>query len=134
MIATEALRDVVLNALDELKAKDVHVLDVRDRTSITDIMVIASGTSARHVKSLADVTAEYAKKAGVMPLGMEGEREGEWALVDLGDVVVHIMQPRVRDFYNLEKLWSVSEGGDADAEHNQEDAADTAASRADRLR
>lgn len=100
------LENLVMDALNEMKAVDVRTLDVHDRSSFTDLMVIASGTSNRHVRSLADNVVKRAKEQGVTPLGMEGEREGEWILVDLGDVVVHVMQPQVRDFYNLEKLWA----------------------------
>jgi len=103
----EELEGIVIEALDGLKAVDVRVLDVRDRTSITDIMVIASGTSNRHVKALAENVIEKARQEGVRPLGVEGERESEWILVDLCDVVVHVMLPRIRDFYNLEKLWAL---------------------------
>ncbi len=106
---TEALKQVALKALEDLKGNDIVALDVRDMTSVTDYMILASGTSARHVKSLADAVALACKKAGVSPLGVEGEREGEWVLVDLGDVVVHVMQPRIREFYALEKLWTVTE-------------------------
>jgi ribosome-associated protein len=105
----EALRDVVLQTLDDMKAKDVVVLDVRGKTSITDIMIVASGTSDRHVKSIAESVAFKAKQAGETPLGSEGISEGEWALVDLNGVVVHVMQPKVRDFYHLERLWSMDE-------------------------
>jgi ribosome-associated protein len=105
----EELRDVVLQALDDMKAKDVVVLDVRGKTSITDIMVVASGTSDRHVKSIAQTVAFKAKQAGEVPLGTEGMEDGEWALVDLNGVVVHVMQPKVRDFYHLERLWSLDE-------------------------
>ncbi|MET0062702.1 MAG: ribosome silencing factor [Candidatus Thiodiazotropha endolucinida] len=105
----EELRDVVLQALDDMKAKDVVVLDVRGKTSITDIMVVASGTSDRHVKSIAQTVAFKAKQAGETPLGTEGMEDGEWALVDLNGVVVHVMQPKVRDFYHLERLWSLDE-------------------------
>lgn len=110
----ERLRLEARRALDELKAKDVVELDVRGKTSIADYIVVASGTSTRHVKSIADEVVKYAKKAGMPPLGVEGQREAEWVLVDLGDIIVHIMLPRVREFYGLERLWSV--GGDADAE------------------
>jgi len=105
------LRSQVLDALDDLKAKDVKEIDVRGKTSITDILVIASGTSTRHVKSIAAEVVKFAKRAGVMPLGVEGEKEAEWVLVDLGDIVVHVMLPRIREFYGLERLWTV---GDAD--------------------
>ncbi|NJN45256.1 MAG: ribosome silencing factor [Candidatus Competibacteraceae bacterium] len=105
----EALKSLVVTALEELKAVDLKVLDVRNIAGFTDLMVIASGTSDRHVKALADKLVEKCKQAGVRPLGVEGEREAEWVLVDIGDVVVHIMKPDIRDFYNLEKLWSVGE-------------------------
>jgi ribosome-associated protein len=110
-VTTATLRKSVIDALEELKAKDVREIDVRGKTSIADLLVIASGTSARHVKSLADEVARYARKAGVMPLGVEGEQEGEWVLVDLGDVIVHVMLPRVREFYGLERLWTVGDHG-----------------------
>ena len=115
-VTTATLRKSVIDALEELKAKDVREIDVRGKTSIADLLVIASGTSARHVKSLADEVSKYAKKAGVMPLGVEGEVEGEWVLVDLGDVIVHVMLPRIREFYGLERLWTVGDHGhEADA-------------------
>jgi ribosome-associated protein len=112
-VTTATLRKSVIDALDELKAKDVREIDVRGKTSIADVLVIASGTSARHVKSIADEVVRFAKKAGVMPLGVEGEQEAEWVLVDLGDVIVHVMLPRIREFYGLERLWTV---GDHDVE------------------
>ena len=105
----EALLKTVLAAVDELKAKDVVEIDVRGKSSVTDYMVIASGTSSRHVKSIADEVVKFAKKLDIMPLGVEGEREAEWVLVDLGDVVVHVMLPRVREFYALERLWTVGD-------------------------
>jgi len=104
---SEQLKDVVVAALEEIKAKDIVVLDVQKLTSITDIMVIASGTSSRQVKALADNVVEKAEAAGCRPLSVEGEREGEWILVDLADVVVHVMLPTTRDFYQLEKLWGM---------------------------
>lgn len=106
---TAELRKTVIAALEELKAKDVREIDVRGKTSIADLLVIASGTSARHVKSIADEVVKFAKKAGVMPLGVEGEQEAEWVLVDLGDVIVHVMLPRIREFYGLERLWTVGD-------------------------
>ena len=105
----ETLLKTVLAAVEELKAKDVVQIDVRGKSSVCDFMVIASGTSTRHVKSIADEVVRFAKKLDVMPLGVEGEREAEWVLVDLGDVVVHAMLPRVREFYALERLWTVGD-------------------------
>ena len=107
--STAELRKTVVAALEELKAKDVREIDVRGKTAIADLLVIASGTSARHVKSIADEVVKFAKKAGVMPLGVEGEQEAEWVLVDLGDVIVHVMLPRIREFYGLERLWTVGD-------------------------
>jgi ribosome-associated protein len=109
MDVVEHLRQRVSAALEELKAKDVSEIDVRGKTSIADFLVIASGTSTRHVKSIADEVVKYAKKAGMMPLGVEGQREAEWVLVDLGDIIVHIMLPRIREFYGLERLWTVGD-------------------------
>jgi len=105
----EDLRQLVLTAIDDMKAENIIELDVKDKTSVTDLLIIASGTSSRHVKSIAANVAVEAKKQGRPPLGVEGEDQGEWVLVDLGDVVVHIMQPHIRDFYDLEKLWSFEE-------------------------
>lgn len=104
------LQEVVLAALADMKAVDVRAIDVRGFTDITDTMVVASGTSDRHVKSIADRVLQRCKEAGFRPFGMEGERDGEWVLLDLQDVVLHVMLPRVRQFYALEKLW---EGGAA---------------------
>jgi len=105
------LLDAVLKALEDMKAKDVVVLDVRNRTSITDDLVFASGTSTRHVKSLADSVAKAAREIKMPPIGVEGEKEAEWVLVDLSDVVVHVMLPKTREFYALERLWSSANDG-----------------------
>lgn len=103
---TEELVKVVVDALEDIKAVDIRVIDVRSRTGITDVMVVATGKTDRQTRSLAANVFEKAKAAGVRPLGMEGERVGDWVLVDLGDVVVHVMLPEIRDFYGLERLWS----------------------------
>jgi ribosome-associated protein len=103
------LQDLVTTALDDMKAVNVKVLDVRGLTDIADVMIIASGTSDRHVKSIADHVVEKAKESGFRPLGKEGERDGEWVLVDLQDIIVHVMLPRVREFYGLERLWDNGE-------------------------
>ena len=112
---SEALTDLVVAALDDVKARDIVRLDVRDVTTVTDYMVVASGTSNRHVKALVDNVAEKAREAGHRPIGIEGEDGGEWILLDLQDTLVHVMLPKVRDFYNLEKLWSISPAGGAAA-------------------
>ena len=103
---SDQLRQLAVEALEDLKGLQIVTLDVRELTDVTDYMVIASGSSNRHVKSLADNVAVTAKKQGVRPLGVEGQAGGEWVLVDFGDVVVHIMLPATRDFYDLERLWS----------------------------
>jgi ribosome-associated protein len=96
----------VVEALEELKAVNTVALDVRPLTDVMDFLVITSGTSSRHVKSLADHVVVEAKKRGIRPLGTEGEQAAEWVLVDFGDVVVHVMLPATRDFYDLERLWT----------------------------
>ena len=112
---SDLLCERVLAALEELKAKEVRVIDVRGKTSVADTLVIASGTSTRHVKALADEVVRFVKQAGMFPLGVEGQTEAEWVLVDLGDVIVHVMLPRIREFYGLERLWSVETPADAAA-------------------
>lgn len=101
------LPDIALAALEDMKAGNVKILDVRKLTDVTDTMIVATGTSNRHVRSIAGRLVEKCKDAGIQPLGVEGEREGEWVLVDLRDVLVHVMLPRIREFYGLEKLWEV---------------------------
>lgn len=114
----EQLKLLVIDALEDIKAEDITVLDVTGMTDVTDVMIIATGKSTRQVKALANEVSVQAKAAGVMPLGVEGEDVGEWALVDLGDVITHIMTPQTRATYNLEKLWSVAEATtSASAEH-----------------
>jgi ribosome-associated protein len=105
---SDKLCKLVIDALENVKAKDIATLDVRKMTSVTDYMVVASGTSNRHVKALADAVADKSRAAGHRPIGVEGEEGSEWVLLDLQDVLVHVMLPRVREFYNLEKLWSLS--------------------------
>lgn len=103
---SEHLCQLIVEALDGVKAKDIVTLDVRDMTTVTDYMIVASGTSGRHVKALVDNVADKAREAGHKPIGVEGEEGGEWVLLDLEDALVHVMLPKVREFYNLEKLWS----------------------------
>lgn len=120
--APDVLLDHVRAALEELKARESVEIDVRGKTSVCDYMVVASGTSSRHVKSIADEVVKHAKRLGVQPLGVEGEREAEWVLVDLGDVVVHVMLPRVREFYALERLWTVGDQPPEDGSAEGDDA------------
>ena len=101
----QACLKVVHEALLDVKAKDILEIDVSAISNVADAMVIASGTSTRHIKALANNVAEEARKAGFRPLGMEGERDAEWILIDLGFVVVHVMLPTARKFYDLESLW-----------------------------
>jgi len=108
-VHSSELVELVEDSMNDLKAAEIHVLDVSAMTSITDFMVIASGTSDRHVRSIANRVVERAKQAGHGALGVEGHEYGEWVLVDLGDVVVHVMQPATRDFYKLENLWAMQE-------------------------
>jgi ribosome-associated protein len=109
---SEQLTELVVDALDDVKAQDIVKLDVRDMTTVTDYMVVASGTSNRHVQALVENVASKASEAGHKPIGIEGETGGEWVLLDLQDTLVHVMLPKVREFYNLEKLWSLSPAGD----------------------
>jgi ribosome-associated protein len=100
------LKQLVIDALDDLKGVNIVELDVRDLTDVMDYLVIASGTSNRHVKSLAENVLTRARETGLRPLGVEGQDSADWVLVDFGDVVLHVMLPATRDFYDLERLWS----------------------------
>ena len=102
------LRQLVLSALEDFKAIDIQQIDVSAQNPLTDLFVIASGSSSRHVKSMAENLVMKAKAAGCLPLGVEGQEQAEWVLVDLNDIVVHLMLPKTRAFYNLEKLWEAS--------------------------
>jgi ribosome-associated protein len=107
-LATNQLEQLVVSSLEDFKATDTLVIDVSGKNPLTERMVIASGNSTRHVKSMAENLIVKAKAAGNPPLGVEGQSEGEWVLVDLNDVIVHLMLPQTRAFYNLEKLWEAS--------------------------
>ena len=100
------LIDITLDTLNDAKALNINVFDVKNLTSISDYMIIASGRSNRQVSAIADKVIEAAKEHDIQPLGIEGRREGEWVLVDLGDIIVHIMHPECREYYQLEKLWN----------------------------
>lgn len=102
------MKNIIIEALEGLKGKSISVIDVNGLTSITDTLIIASGTSSRHVKALAASVVTEGKKKGHQPLGVEGDDVGEWVLVDYGDVILHVMLPATREFYDLERLWAVS--------------------------
>lgn len=102
----KSLKVVVLNALRDMKAININDLEVGDISDITDHMIVATGTSTRHVKSISEAVLENTKKEDYLPIGVEGEKDAEWILIDLGDVVVHVMLPATRDYYQLEKLWA----------------------------
>ncbi len=104
----QTIKPFVETCLDDMKAVDVTSIDVKDRTSVTDWMIICSGTSKRHVKSIAENLVKEAKHINMQPLGIEGLDVGEWVLVDLGDAVIHVMMPETRKFYSIEKLWSAT--------------------------
>lgn len=120
MNETDKIKELVVQALDDLKALDMEIIDVRGKSTVTDFMVIVSGTSDRHVKAMASNLVEEAKKRGYRPLGVEGENQGDWVLVDLGEVVAHVMLPSARDFYQLDKLWQGDFGVEAEAETDAE--------------
>ena len=102
------IKEIALEALDDLKGKDIVSLDVSELSDVMDTLVICTGTSNRQVKSLANNVVEEGKKAGMRPIGVEGMEQGEWVLVDYGDLIVHVMLADVRSFYDLEKLWSMT--------------------------
>ena len=104
----DSLKSVVIKALEDMKALEIKVLDVRGLTDVADTMIIASGTSDRHVRSVAQNVVEKTKQAGFRPHGVEGQQDSDWVLIDLHDMIVHVMLPRVREFYGLEKLWDMT--------------------------
>jgi ribosome-associated protein len=108
VLSADQLREFVVSSLEDFKAVDIQVIDVRGRNPLADFFVIASGSSSRHVKSMGENLVLKAKQAGFPPLGVEGQRQGDWVLVDMNDIIVHIMRPQTRAFYNLEKLWEAS--------------------------
>ncbi len=105
-MSIDELEQLAVHALEELKGREISVVDVSEMTDVTSRLIIASGTSSRHVRSLAESVVMEAKRVGVPPLGREGEDSGEWVLIDLGDIVVHAMLPETRDYYNLEQFWT----------------------------
>ena len=117
---SRSLQELVISALEDVKAKDIVTLDVSELSDVMDTMIVASGTSNRQVKALADNVTRDAKAAGFQPLGVEGGDSAEWVLVDLGDIVVHIMLPATRMFYDLEKLWSMRPADMTDENKNSE--------------
>lgn len=117
-LTSDQLRDLVISTLEDLKAIDIQQINVSGLSPLTDLFVIASGNSSRHVKSMAEKLAMKAKSRGCQPLGIEGEKEAEWILVDLNDVIVHLMLPKTRAFYNLEKLWEASNHQRSSASHS----------------
>lgn len=107
MINPEQLKNISIEALEDLKGTNIQIFDVRGMSSVTDFMIIASGNSNRQVKALANSVIVKSKENGCIPIGVEGQQPGNWVLVDLADVVVHIMTPDMREFYQLEKLWNI---------------------------
>jgi ribosome-associated protein len=109
LMSLEDMKLAVVDALEDIKAFDITVMDVREMTAMTSYMIVASGNSTRQCKAIADNVREKLKEKGMDVRGVEGEKEGEWVLVDLGDIVVHVMVPTTRAYYNIEQLWSESQ-------------------------
>lgn len=105
---SKEILELVYKVIENAKGRDIRVLDVRNISDIADYMIVASGTSSRHVSSVADRIVDELKDHGCRPMGVEGRQSGDWVLIDYGDVIAHIMRPQIRDFYNLEKLWDTS--------------------------
>jgi ribosome-associated protein len=108
----DALKALTLEAIEDVKAFDIKMIDVQGRNSLTDVLIFASARSDRQAKAIANNVIEKSKQAGVQPIGVEGMQTGDWVLVDLGDIVVHVMLPQVRDFYNIEKLWDIDKASE----------------------
>jgi len=116
----DELKDLVINAVEDLKAFDINLVNVQGRSSVTDVLLFASGRSDRQVKSIANNVIAEVKKVGIQPLGVEGLNTGDWVLVDLGDLVLHVMLPQVRDYYGIERMWEADEAGDTDSLEDDE--------------
>ena len=117
----DKLVEVAREALDDMKAEDIQVIDIQGKSSMTDTIILATGASTRHVKSLANAVSVAVKEAGEEPMGSEGEQEGEWVLVDLNSVIVHVMLPDVREYYKLEKMWERPEAVEKVSAAREED-------------
>ena len=116
------MQQIIYEIVSDAKGRDIRVLDVRRLTDITDYMIIASGTSTRHVSGIARQLVDKMRELSYKPLGVEGEDTGEWVLIDFGDVVAHVMHPQTRDFYSLEKLWSEDMGAEGDVDQERQEA------------
>ncbi len=117
----DELLAIVTNVLDERKAENITTIDVIGKTSFTDYMVVATGTSGRHIKALCNYVAVGLKEKGIAPRGIEGAQGSEWVLMDLGDVILHVMTAQTREFYQLEKLWSIENTQDSDEEDYEDE-------------
>jgi len=117
----DEIKALAINAVEDLKAFDINLVDVQGRSSVTDMLLFASGRSDRQVKAIANNVILEAKKAGIQALGVEGLNTGDWVLVDLGDIVIHVMLPQVRDYYGIERMWEADEGEGAQYTDNDSD-------------